>query len=81
MLREVAPLITSKHRLESVCAVIAYGSRDSVRPIDWAKEADAWLERVGVEHEIHFYGMPQEIVAVELNDFSQWLTKTLQLNN
>lgn len=47
VLREIAPLITSKHRLESVCAVIAYGSRDSVLPFDWAKDAEAWLERVG----------------------------------
>lgn len=81
MLREVAPLITSKHRLESVCAFIAHGSRDSVLPIDWAREADAWLERVGVEHETHFYDMPQEIVAVELNDVPQWRAKTLQLTH
>jgi phospholipase/carboxylesterase len=71
MWREIAPLITSKHRLKSVCAVIAYGSRDSVLPFDWAREADAWLGRVGVEHEIHFDDMLQEIVAVELNDVPQ----------
>jgi phospholipase/carboxylesterase len=81
MLREIDSQIASEDRLKSVSAFIAHGHRDGVLPIDWAKEADAWLSRIGVEHETHFYDMAHEIVAQELADFSQWLTKTLPLTH
>jgi phospholipase/carboxylesterase len=81
MLREIEPQIASEDRLKSVSGFIAHGHRDGVLPIDWAREADAWLSRIGVEHETHFYDIAHEIVAPELADFSHWLNKTLQLNN
>ncbi|TWI48246.1 phospholipase/carboxylesterase [Pseudomonas duriflava] len=81
MLREIEPQIASTERLQSTSAFIAHGQRDDVLPIDWAKEADAWLDRIGVAHETHFYDMAHEMVAEELADFSQWLTKTLSLTN
>lgn len=81
MLREIEPQIASAERLQSISAFIAHGNRDGVLPIDWANEADAWLKRIGVAHETHFYDMAHEIVAEELADFSQWLTKTLSLSN
>jgi phospholipase/carboxylesterase len=81
MLREIAPQIATPDRLKSVSAFIAHGHQDNVLPVDWAKEADAWLDRIGVAHETHFYNMAHEIVAEELADFSQWLTTTLSLSN
>lgn len=81
MLREIEPQIASAERLQSVSAFIAHGDRDGVLSIDWANEADAWLKRIGVAHETHFYDMDHEIVAEELTDFSQWLTRTLSLSN
>jgi phospholipase/carboxylesterase len=80
MLRELDPRIASTDRLKSVRAFIAHGHRDNVLPVAWAKEADAWLDRIGVAHETHFYDMAHEIVAEELADFSQWLTHTLSLS-
>lgn len=80
MLREIAPQIATSDRLQSVSAFIAHGLQDNVLPVDWAKEADVWLERIGVAHETHFYNMTHEIVAEELADFSKWLTKTLPLS-
>jgi phospholipase/carboxylesterase len=77
MLREIDPRIAAADRLKSVSAFIAHGLQDNVLPVDWAKEADAWLERIGVVHETHFYTMAHEIIAEELADFSAWLTKTL----
>jgi phospholipase/carboxylesterase len=77
MLREIDPRIAAAERLQSVSAFIAHGLQDNVLPADWAKEADAWLERIGVAHETHFYNMAHEIIAEELADFSAWLTKTL----
>jgi phospholipase/carboxylesterase len=77
MLREIDPRIAAADRLKSVSAFIAHGLQDNVLPADWAKEADAWLERIGVAHETHFYTMAHEIIAEELADFSAWLTKTL----
>jgi phospholipase/carboxylesterase len=77
MLREIDPRIAAADRLKSVSAFIAHGLQDNVLPVDWAKEADAWLERIGVAHETHFYTMAHEIIAEELADFSAWLTKTL----
>lgn len=79
MLRELEPHIASAERLNSVRAFIAHGHQDNVLPIAWAHEADAWLTRLGVDHETHFYPMGHEIVAQELADFSQWLTDTLPL--
>ncbi|EJM74806.1 alpha/beta hydrolase [Pseudomonas sp. GM55] len=80
MLRELDPRIASADRLKSVCAFIAHGHQDNVLPVTWAKEADAWLDRIGVVHETHFYDMAHEIVAEELADFSQWLNHTLSLS-
>lgn len=79
ILREIAPQIASADRLESVSAFIAHGLHDGVLPVEWAKEADAWLDRIGVVHETHFYNMTHEIVIEELIDFSKWLIKTLSL--
>jgi phospholipase/carboxylesterase len=81
MLREIAPKVASPERLKSVSAFIAHGHHDGVLPVDWAKEADAWLDRIGVVHETHFYEMAHEIVAEELADFSTWLTQTLSLTH
>jgi phospholipase/carboxylesterase len=81
MLREIAPQIATPDRLQSASAFIAHGNQDNVLPVDWAKEADAWLDRIGVAHETRFYNMAHEIIAEELADFSQWLTKTLSLSN
>jgi phospholipase/carboxylesterase len=77
MLREVEPQIASAERLKSTSAFIAHGRRDAVLPIDWAEEADAWLGRIGVAHETHYYDMAHEIIGEELADFSKWLTRTL----
>lgn len=81
ILREIEPQIASKERLKSVSGFIAHGHRDGVLPVDWAREADAWLDRTGVKHETHLYDMAHEIVAPELVDFSLWLSKTLQLTH
>lgn len=81
MLREIDPLIASPDRLKTVSAFIAHGHHDTVLPIAWAHEADAWLARIGVEHQTHFYDMSHEIVPAELADFSRWLTQTLSLCN
>jgi len=81
MLRELEPRIASTERLKSVRAFIAHGYQDNVLPVAWAQEADAWLERIGVVHETHFYNMAHEIVAQELADFSRWLTQTLPLSH
>jgi phospholipase/carboxylesterase len=80
MLRELDPRIASAERLKSVSAFIAHGHQDNVLPVTWAKESDAWLSRIGVAHETHFYDMAHEIIAEELADFSQWLTHTLSLS-
>jgi phospholipase/carboxylesterase len=81
MLREIDPLIATQEQLKTVSAFIAHGHHDNVLPIAWAHEADAWLTRIGVEHQTHFYDMAHEIVPQELADFSRWLTKTLALSN
>jgi phospholipase/carboxylesterase len=77
MLREIEPQIASADRLKSISAFIAHGQRDGVLPIEWANEAAAWLDRIGVAHETHYYDMAHEITGEELADFSKWLTKTL----
>ncbi|MFL1416681.1 alpha/beta hydrolase [Pseudomonas fildesensis] len=81
MLREIAPRIASAERLKAVTAFIAHGHQDAVLPVDWANEADAWLDRIGVKHETHFYNMAHEIIGEELADFSKWLSHTLSLPN
>lgn len=79
MLREIEPQIASAERLKSTSAFIAHGQRDGMLPIAWAKEADAWLDRLGVVHEAHHYDMAHEIIGEELADFSEWLSKILRL--
>lgn len=81
MLRELAPHIAPRERFKDISAFIAHGRRDGVLPIDWAKEADAWLDSIGVPHQTHYYDMAHEIAPAELDDFSQWLSNTLHLSN
>ncbi|WP_409978021.1 alpha/beta hydrolase [Pseudomonas sp. C9-3] len=81
MLREIAPQIAAPDRLKSTSAFIAHGQKDGVLPATWAHEADAWLEKLGIAHETHFYDMAHQIVEQELADFSAWLKKILNLNN
>ncbi|AVB26307.1 phospholipase [Pseudomonas syringae pv. syringae] len=81
MLREIEPKIAPRDQLQGVSAFIAHGQQDNVLPIDWAHEADAWLSRIGVQHQTHFYDMAHEIIPQELADFSQWLDRTLSLSN
>lgn len=80
ILREIAPQMASPERLKDISAFIAHGYLDGVLPIDWANEADAWLSKIGIEHETHFYDMAHEISSDELEDFSRWLAKTLPLS-
>jgi len=79
ILQEIKQRRASPNRLQVISGFIAHGYRDAVLPLEWAKEADAWLTEIDVKHEIHLYDMAHEICAKEIADFSTWLIKTLPL--
>lgn len=73
--QQVAPL----GNLKSISAFIAHGRLDDILALDYAVDASARLDRIGIKYERHFYDMAHEIIAEERADFSSWLSNLLSL--
>ncbi|WP_374442441.1 alpha/beta hydrolase [Pseudomonas panipatensis] len=78
ILPELEPHIATAEALRTLSAFVAHGRHDDKLPLFWAERADAWLTRLGVEHQTRLYDMGHEIVAEEVSDFVQWLDAPLQ---
>ncbi|WP_175651874.1 alpha/beta hydrolase [Pseudomonas sp. Marseille-P9899] len=79
MLEEFAPSIAPAIALEGLQAFVAHGHRDGVLPVAYARQSQAWLERLGVAHVLRLYDMAHEISDAELSDFSQWVRSVLNV--
>lgn len=79
ILPELEAHIADTEALRSLSAFIAHGRYDDKLPPSWAERAEAWLQRLGVRQQTHFYDMGHEIVGAELADFAAWLRGVLPL--
>ena len=75
ILPEIEPLLASPERLASLQAFVGHGELDSKLPVDWAHRSHAWLNQLGVRHELKLYPIDHSISAQMHADFLQWHTR------
>ena len=72
ILPEIAPLLASRERLGRLRGLVAHGEQDSKLPVDWAMRAHAWLDELGVSHELKLYPIDHCVSAPMQADFLRW---------
>lgn len=73
ILPELEPVLAPRERLSGVRGFVAHGRLDDKLPLGWAERAHAWLDRLGVPHELHLYDMGHGLSEAEIGDFATWL--------
>ena len=72
ILPELEPAIAGRNRLGELRALISHGRADDKLPVSWAERADAWLNNLGVPHELKLYPVGHELSAEMASDFQDW---------
>jgi phospholipase/carboxylesterase len=75
ILPELEPRIAPADALRHLRGFIGHGRDDSKLPVDWAHRADAWLTRLGVEHETHLYPGDHGIAPAMQADVLAWFDR------
>ncbi|MEN9905771.1 MAG: hypothetical protein RLZZ555_2336 [Pseudomonadota bacterium] len=73
ILPEIAQHLASRERLGRLQGLVAHGIHDNKLPLDWAQRAHAWLDELGVRHELKLYPIGHSVSAEMQADFLQWL--------
>lgn len=74
ILPEITPHLASRERLAGLHGLVAHGVHDNKLPLDWAQRAHAWLDDLGVRHELKLYPIGHSISAEMHADFLHWLS-------
>lgn len=77
ILPELEPVIAARDRLVALRALIAHGRNDDKLTVDWAEKAHAWLDRLGVTHELKLHPGGHGISDDMANDFLLWARSVL----
>lgn len=77
ILPELEAVIAPREQLSALRALIVHGRADDKLPVVWAERAHAWLNRLGVTHELKLYPGGHSIGADMVRDFMTWLRNTL----
>ena len=72
ILPELEPMLAPPDRLARLQALIAHGRDDGTLPVDWAQRADAWLDRLGVAHQLRLYAGGHAVSPQMADDFLAW---------
>ena len=78
ILPEIEPHLAPPERLRGLRALIAHGVDDDKLPVSWADHAHAWLDRLGIEHELRLYPGRHGISGPMADDFVRWLDARLR---
>ena len=73
LLNEVKPFISKQKALQQLKVFIAHGTQDSTLPVQYARDAKAYLQSLGVQLSYHEYNIGHQINADVLNDLVSWL--------
>lgn len=73
ILPEITPHLASRERLGRLQGLVAHGIHDNKLPLDWAQRAHAWLNELGVRHELKLYPIGHSVSAEMQADLLQWL--------
>lgn len=77
ILPELEPILAPANRLQRVEGLIAHGRDDGKLPVFWAERAHAWLERLGVRHDLRLYPGGHGITPAMAQDFLHWMEELL----
>ncbi|TAM93933.1 MAG: hypothetical protein EPN40_12655 [Rhodanobacteraceae bacterium] len=77
ILPELEPVLAPRERQVHLHALVAHGRDDATLPAAWAQQADAWLERLGVAHQLRLYPGGHGIAPAMAADFHAWLAPLL----
>ena len=73
LLEEIKPLIASKDKLQPLKVFISHGTNDSTLPIQYAKDANAFLKTLNINPSFKEYQAGHEINNDMLSDLINWL--------
>jgi phospholipase/carboxylesterase len=73
LLEEVRPLVTKSFDLQKLKVFVAHGVQDNTLTVQYARDAKAYLENLGVQLSYHEYNMGHQINAAVLSDLNVWL--------
>ncbi|KAA2242778.1 esterase [Chitinophaga agrisoli] len=73
LLKEVRPMIKSGPEIRDLKVFIAHGTDDRVLSVNYAREAMAYLQELGIYPEYHEYQMPHSMEQQEIDDLNRWL--------
>lgn len=77
ILPELEPVLASREHLSRLRALIAHGRDDDKLPLSWAERAHAWLDELGIAHELRIYPGGHGVSAVMAADFHDWVRPIL----
>ncbi|MFZ5656222.1 MAG: alpha/beta hydrolase [Pseudomonadota bacterium] len=75
ILPELAPQVAPRQALTHVRALVAHGRDDAKLPVDWAHRADAWLNDLGIDHELRLYPGGHAITPSMQEDLLAWFDR------
>ena len=78
ILPELEPMLAPRDQLATLDALIVHGRADDKLPLAWAERADAWLQRLGVPHELRLHDAGHEFTPAMADDFLGWLDQPPQ---
>ncbi len=73
LLEEVKPRITRSAQLQELSILIIHGTQDATLPVNYAREADAYLRTIGIAPTLKTYPEGHTISAAMLADLITWL--------
>jgi phospholipase/carboxylesterase len=78
ILPELEPMIASRERLSRLRGWIAHARQDSKLPLAWAERGEAWLDALGVAHDLRLYDGDHGLSAAMAADFAHWSQSLLE---
>lgn len=79
ILPELEPRLAPRDVLADMHAFIGHGRDDAKLPVEWAQRSQAWLERLGVEHELRLYPGGHALGLAMQADLLTWFERTTAL--
>jgi phospholipase/carboxylesterase len=73
MLDEHKPYFASKEKLKTLKVLITHGNADPVLNVEYAKQANVYLQGIGLKPELKLYNEVHTINSSMFADFLDWL--------
>jgi len=77
ILPEIRPQLGAPGELARLSAFVSHGREDATLPAAWAERSGAWLQELGVPHQLRLYPAGHELTQEMRMDFRTWLDALL----